>query len=135
MHADVKRQRRLEQHVPDEGRTDCSVPADCPFFDSNGFEYRIYMGPNWELGTTFAQVTCNTVASDVAAPTGLSIRSRPATTRTETRFRAHPSVTCCISRRTAGPALMKATSTSGITFTSRDLSSVGCVKAKWILRS
>jgi hypothetical protein len=42
--------------------------VQCPlivhFFDSNGFEYRIYMGPNWESGTTFAQVTCNTVASD-----------------------------------------------------------------------
>ena len=40
----------------------------CPlithFFDSNGAEYRIYMGPNWEPETTFAQVTCNSVASD-----------------------------------------------------------------------
>jgi hypothetical protein len=40
----------------------------CPlivhFFDSNGAEYRIYMGPNWELGTTYAQVACNAVASD-----------------------------------------------------------------------
>ena len=40
----------------------------CPlithFFDSNGAEYRIYMGPNWEPETTFAQVTCNAVASD-----------------------------------------------------------------------
>jgi hypothetical protein len=40
----------------------------CPllthFFDSNGAEYRIYMGPNWEPETTFAQVTCNTVAPD-----------------------------------------------------------------------
>jgi len=34
------------------------------FFDGNGAEYRIYMGPNWEPETTFAQVTCNTVASD-----------------------------------------------------------------------
>lgn len=40
----------------------------CPlivhFFDSNGAEYRIYMGPNWEPETTFAQVTCTAVASD-----------------------------------------------------------------------
>jgi len=40
----------------------------CPlithFFDSNGFEYRIYSGPNWEPETTYVQVTCNTVASD-----------------------------------------------------------------------
>jgi hypothetical protein len=40
----------------------------CPlithFFDSNGAEYRIYMGPNWEPETTFVQVTCNAVASD-----------------------------------------------------------------------
>jgi hypothetical protein len=40
----------------------------CPlivhFFDSNGYEYRIYMGPNWEAGTTFAQVTCNTLVAD-----------------------------------------------------------------------
>jgi hypothetical protein len=40
----------------------------CPlithFFDSNGAEYRIYMGPNWEPETAFAQVTCNAVASD-----------------------------------------------------------------------
>jgi hypothetical protein len=40
----------------------------CPliihFFDSNGFEYRIYMGPNWEPETAFVQVTCNAVASD-----------------------------------------------------------------------
>jgi len=40
----------------------------CPlivhFFDSNGAEYRIYMGPNWEPGTTYAQVTCNALASD-----------------------------------------------------------------------
>ena len=41
---------------------------ECPlivhFFDSNGNEYRIYMGPNWEPETTYVQVTCNTVASD-----------------------------------------------------------------------
>ena len=40
----------------------------CPlivhFFDSNGAEYRIYMGPNWEPETAFVQVTCNAVASD-----------------------------------------------------------------------
>ena len=40
----------------------------CPlithFFDSNGAEYRIYMGPNWEPETTVAQVTCNAVAAD-----------------------------------------------------------------------
>ncbi|HEX4919190.1 MAG TPA: hypothetical protein VFV92_00430 [Candidatus Bathyarchaeia archaeon] len=40
----------------------------CPlithFFDSNGAEYRIYMGPNWEPETTYVQVTCNAVASD-----------------------------------------------------------------------
>jgi hypothetical protein len=40
----------------------------CPlithFYDSNGYEYRIYSGPNWEPETTFAQVTCNSVASD-----------------------------------------------------------------------
>src|SRR5437899_6395891 len=40
----------------------------CPlithFFDSNGAEYRIYMGPNWEPETTFVQVTCNAVAAD-----------------------------------------------------------------------
>jgi hypothetical protein len=41
---------------------------ECPlivhFFDSNGYEYRIYMGPNWEPETTFTQVICNIVASD-----------------------------------------------------------------------
>ena len=35
----------------------------CPlivhFYDSNGAEYRIYMGPNWEPETTYVQVTCN----------------------------------------------------------------------------
>jgi hypothetical protein len=40
----------------------------CPlivhFFDSNGAEYRIYMGPNWEPETSFVQVTCNSVAAD-----------------------------------------------------------------------
>lgn len=40
----------------------------CPlivhFFDTNGYEYRIYAGPNWEPETTFAQVTCNTVGTD-----------------------------------------------------------------------
>ena len=40
----------------------------CPlivhFFDSNGAEYRIYMGPNWEPESTYVQVTCNFVASD-----------------------------------------------------------------------
>lgn len=40
----------------------------CPlivhFFDSNGAEYRIYIGPNWEPETTYAQVTCTAVASD-----------------------------------------------------------------------
>jgi hypothetical protein len=40
----------------------------CPlivhFFDTNGNEYRIYMGPNWEAGTTFAQVTCTALAND-----------------------------------------------------------------------
>ena len=40
----------------------------CPlithFFDSNGAEYRIYSGPNWEPETTFVQVSCNVVASD-----------------------------------------------------------------------
>jgi hypothetical protein len=40
----------------------------CPlivhFFDSNGAEYRIYMGPNWEPETAFVQVTCNAVAFD-----------------------------------------------------------------------
>ena len=40
----------------------------CPlivhFFDSNGAEYRIYMGPNWESESTYVQVTCNSVASD-----------------------------------------------------------------------
>jgi len=40
----------------------------CPlivhFYDSNGADYRIYMGPNWEPETTYAQVTCNSVASD-----------------------------------------------------------------------
>ena len=45
-----------------------SQTFQCPlithFFDSNGAEYRIYMGPNWEPETTFAQVTCNAVASD-----------------------------------------------------------------------
>ena len=34
------------------------------FFDSNGAEYRIYMGPDWESETTFTQVTCNSVATD-----------------------------------------------------------------------
>jgi hypothetical protein len=42
--------------------------VQCPlivhFFDSNGNEYRIYMGPNWEPATTFAQVMCNSLASD-----------------------------------------------------------------------
>lgn len=40
----------------------------CPlivhFYDSNGAEYRIYMGPNWEPETTYMQVTCNSVAAD-----------------------------------------------------------------------
>lgn len=40
----------------------------CPlivhFFDSNGAEYRIYMGPNWEPESTYVLVTCNSVASD-----------------------------------------------------------------------
>jgi len=40
----------------------------CPlivhFFDTNGSEYRIYMGPNWEPETNYVQVTCNRVASD-----------------------------------------------------------------------
>lgn len=39
-------------------------PLIAHFFDSNGAEYRIYMGPNWEPETTFAQITCNAVASD-----------------------------------------------------------------------
>lgn len=39
-------------------------PAIVHFFDSNGDEFRIYMGPNWEPESTFAQVTCNTVAPD-----------------------------------------------------------------------
>jgi hypothetical protein len=29
------------------------------FYDSNGAEYRIYMGPNWEPETTYTKVTCN----------------------------------------------------------------------------
>jgi hypothetical protein len=40
----------------------------CPlivhFYDSNGAEYRIYMGPNWEPETNYVQVTCNLMASD-----------------------------------------------------------------------
>jgi len=40
----------------------------CPlivhFYDSNGAEYRIYMGPNWEPETTYVQITCNSVATD-----------------------------------------------------------------------
>ena len=40
----------------------------CPlivhFYDSNGAEYRIYVGPNWESETTYVEVTCNSVASD-----------------------------------------------------------------------
>ena len=40
----------------------------CPlivhFFDSNGSEYRIYMWPVLEPESTFAQITCNTLASD-----------------------------------------------------------------------
>ena len=40
----------------------------CPlivhFFDSNGADYRIYMGPNWEPESTYVLVTCNSVASD-----------------------------------------------------------------------
>jgi hypothetical protein len=36
------------------------------FFDSNGAEYRIYMGPDWESETTFTQVTCNSLATDGA---------------------------------------------------------------------
>ena len=45
-----------------------SQTFQCPlivhFFDSNGAEYRIYMGPNWEPETTYVQVTCNSVAAD-----------------------------------------------------------------------
>lgn len=40
----------------------------CPmivhFYDTNGAEYRIYMGPNWEPESTYVQVTCNSVAAD-----------------------------------------------------------------------
>jgi hypothetical protein len=39
-------------------------PVIVHFFDSNGYEYRIYMGPNWEPESTFGQVTCNSVATD-----------------------------------------------------------------------
>ncbi len=41
---------------------------NCPlivhFYDTSRYEYRIYMGPNWEPETQFAQVTCNNVAAD-----------------------------------------------------------------------
>lgn len=40
-----------------------ACPLIVHFFDSNGAEYRIYMGPNWEPETAFVQVTCNAVAS------------------------------------------------------------------------
>jgi hypothetical protein len=39
-------------------------PLIAHFYDSNGSEYRIYMGPNWEPETTYVQVACNAVASD-----------------------------------------------------------------------
>jgi hypothetical protein len=39
-------------------------PAIVHFFDTNTYEYRIYMGPNWRSETTFVQVTCNAAASD-----------------------------------------------------------------------
>jgi hypothetical protein len=39
-------------------------PVIVHFFDSNGYEYRIYMGPNWEPESTYGQVTCNSVDSD-----------------------------------------------------------------------
>jgi len=72
----------------------------CPlithFFDSNGVEYRIYMGPNWESETTFAQVTCN-----AAAMTGISIRFPRVMMRIETPFRARQSAGLCISPNVA----------------------------------
>ncbi len=46
-----------------KGKT-LQCPVIVHFFDSNGDEFRIYMGPNWEPESTFAQVTCNTVAPD-----------------------------------------------------------------------
>jgi len=43
-------------------------PAIVHFFDTNGYEYRIYMAPNWTQPatpeTSFVQVTCNAVATD-----------------------------------------------------------------------
>ena len=43
-------------------------PVIVHFFDTNGYEYRIYMAPNWTQPgtpeTTFVQVTCNAVAAD-----------------------------------------------------------------------
>lgn len=43
-------------------------PAIVHFFDTNGYEYRIYMAPNWTQPatpeTSFVQVTCNAVAAD-----------------------------------------------------------------------
>src|SRR5262245_54303301 len=43
-------------------------PAIVHFFDTTGYEYRIYWAPNWTQPptpeTTFIQVTCNAVAAD-----------------------------------------------------------------------
>ena len=43
-------------------------PVIVHFFDTNSYEYRIYMAPNWTQPatpeTSFVQVTCNAVASD-----------------------------------------------------------------------
>ena len=43
-------------------------PAIVHFFDTTGYEYRVYWAPNWTQPptpeTTFIQVTCNAVAAD-----------------------------------------------------------------------
>ena len=53
----------------------------CPlithFYDSNGYEYRIYSGPNWEPETTFVRSHAIQWRRMVAATTGISIRFPP----------------------------------------------------------
>ena len=43
-------------------------PVIVHFFDTNGYEYRSYLAPNWTQPatpeTSFVQVTCNAVATD-----------------------------------------------------------------------
>ena len=62
----------------------------CPliihFYDTNGAEYRIYMGPNWEPETTYVQVTCNSVAGDNSGCNDWFVDPLPATAGTTGRL-------------------------------------------------